>query len=63
MTKIIQKIKSLFQKYIDDLFIFLGFGLVIYATYRISLTAAIYVAGALSIVFGVFLGITGKKVN
>lgn len=51
------------RKYLDDQFIIAGLGLLVYATYRINLTAAIYVAGVLLIGFGVLLGLTGKKVD
>jgi hypothetical protein len=44
----------------DDLLITLGCGLVVYATYRLSLTAAIYVGGFALIVFGILIGL-GRK--
>lgn len=66
MRKIANILHQLFQtwrKYLDDQFILLGLALIVYATYRINLTAAIYVAGVLLIGFGVILGLTGKKVD
>ena len=48
------------RKYLDDVLITTGCLMVTYATYRISLTAAIYVGGFLLIGFGVFVGIIGK---
>lgn len=51
------------RKYLDDILILIGCGILIYATYRISLTAALYMGGALFILVGVFVGITGKRVG
>ena len=59
----LHQLLKIWRKYLDDLFILLGLGLVVYATYRINLTAALYVSGLLFIGFGVILGITGKKAN
>lgn len=51
------------RKYLDDVLIFIGCGILIYATYRISLTAALYASGVLCILAGVFVGITGKRAS
>lgn len=51
------------KKYLDDAFILIGCGFIIWATWRISFTAAIYVAGVILIVLGLLIGISGKKVN
>lgn len=51
------------RKYLDDVFIFLGCGLIVYATYRISLTAAIYAGGILLICLGIYLGMVWKAVS
>lgn len=64
MRKISNILHQLFQtwrKYLDDQFILLGLALIVYATYRISLTAAIYVAGILFLGFGILLMFTAKK--
>lgn len=45
--------------YLDDILIVAGFGLTIYATTRISVTAAVYVAGAVSILLGVMVALGG----
>ncbi len=47
-------------KIADDVLILAGCWLVVYATYRLSLTAAIYVAGGMMIVSGVVIGL-GQK--
>lgn len=50
--------------YVDDFLIVLGFGLITYATARLNLTAAIYVAGVSSIIMGILMvlgGVTQQK--
>ncbi len=49
------------KKYLDDIFFVLGAGLIVYATYLVNLIAAIYAAGIVLIVFGVLVGIGGKR--
>lgn len=51
------------RKYFDDILVTAGSLLIVYATYRISLTAALYVAGFLLILFGILIGISWKKVE
>ena len=63
MSNILHQLFQIWRKYLDDQFILLGLALIVYATYRINLTAAIYVAGVLFIGFGIILGITGKKAD
>jgi hypothetical protein len=49
------------MKYLDDLLIFCGCGLVLYATYLLSFVAALYVGGFMFILVGFFVGMTGKR--
>ena len=50
------------KKYLDDLFILAGCGLVIFATAKWSEIAALYVSGVLLIGFGIYTGLVqGKK--
>jgi hypothetical protein len=41
------------KKYLDDLLVLLGSGLIVFATWRWSVTAAIYVCGIILISLGV----------
>jgi hypothetical protein len=41
------------KKYLDDVLVLLGFGLMVFATWRWSVTAAIYVCGVILISLGV----------
>lgn len=50
-------------KYLDDVLIFAGCGLIVYATYLLSGIAAMYVGGFLLIVLGILVGISGKRVD
>ena len=47
-------------KHIDDLLIFVGLVAIIYATYRLSWIAALYLSGFSLIMLGVLIGI-GQK--
>lgn len=49
------------MKYFDDFLIFAGCGLVIYATYLLSIVAALYVGGVMMILAGVFVGLGSKR--
>ena len=51
------------REYLDDILIFLGCGLILYATYQLSLIAAMYLGGILLIMSGLAEGISGKKGN
>jgi hypothetical protein len=52
-----KKIAGFFSNHFDDLLITGGSGLIIYATYRLSVIAAMYLAGIILIVVGVFIGL------
>lgn len=52
--------KKFLLKHLDDIYITTGCGLLIYATYRLSLTAAIYLTGVILVVIGVLIGL-GQK--
>lgn len=52
----------LMMKYLDDILILMGCGLLVYATYRLNLTAALFVGGFLLIALGIAIGVGGKKV-
>lgn len=45
--------------YLDDILIVLGFGMVIYATTRINVTAAFYVAGVSALILGALIALGG----
>lgn len=59
--KKITKITSIVKNIINDFFILLGISTVVYATYRINLTAAIYLVGVLLILLGLFLAWTRRE--
>jgi hypothetical protein len=48
------------KKYLDDLMILCGCGLVLYATYQLSVIAALFVGGFMLIGAGVILGLSKK---
>ncbi len=50
-------------KYLDDLLILLGCGLIVFATYRISFTAALYVGGFFLLAGGLLIGISRRGVK
>lgn len=60
MKKLINKLTLFVKNTINDFFILIGISTVVYATYRINLTAAIYLVGVLFILFGLFLAWTRK---
>jgi len=61
IKKLIKKINSFVKSIINEFFILLGISTVVYATYRINLTAAIYLVGVLFILFGLFLAWTRRE--
>lgn len=61
IKKIIKAFKSFVGSIINEFFILLGVSTVVYATYRISLTASIYMVGVLFIFFGLFLAWTRRE--
>ena len=52
-----KRIAGFFSNNIDDLLIGGGSGLIVYATYRLSIIAAMYLAGVILIVVGVVIGL------
>jgi hypothetical protein len=55
--KLLRKKKFYLQRHLDDLLVLSGAGLIVYATSLLSAIAALYVAGAVLIVFGVLIGL------
>ena len=51
------------QKYLDDVLILLGCGLIVYATSLLSAIAAIYTAGVLLIGMGILIGISMRRMK
>ncbi len=51
------------QKYLDDVLILLGCGLIVYATSLLSKIAAIYTAGVLLIGMGILIGISMRRIK
>jgi len=58
---LIKKIKEFLVVNISEVFLVLGLILVDYATYRINLTASIYVTGFILILFGIFFAISSRN--
>jgi hypothetical protein len=48
-------------KYIDDLLVFIGCALILYATYLLSPIAALYVGGIISVLAGLGISLFGGK--
>jgi len=61
IKKSINKFNSFVKNTINDFFVLLGISIVVYATYRINLTAAIYLVGVLLILLGLFLAWTRRE--
>jgi len=61
IKKTIKKLNSFVGKIINEFFILLGLSTIVYATYRINLTASIYLVGVLFILFGLFLAATRRE--
>ena len=49
------------KKYLDDVLILAGCGFLVWATWRINLTAALYLIGVVMIVIGIAFGIGVKR--
>lgn len=60
LKKIISKAAKFIGNITNEFFILSGLSLLIYATYRINLTASIYLMGVLLVLFGLFLAWTRK---
>lgn len=60
MKKNIKKSMKFTENVISEFFILSGLSLLIYATYRINLIAAMYLLGIVLILFGLFLAWTRK---
>jgi hypothetical protein len=48
-------------KYLDDALIVTGCGLIVYATCRLSMIAALFVGGFMLIAAGILVGMTTKR--
>jgi hypothetical protein len=54
--------KPFFRKYLDDVLITTGAGLIVYGAYLLSFVAAVFTAGGFLILFGVLIGFgIGRK--
>lgn len=51
------------EKYLDDILVLFGCGLIIYATYLLSIVGAIYAAGIIFVLLGVVYGLGSNNVN
>ncbi len=56
-----RRFRAFLQKHSDDVLIFTGASLLVYATAMINLVAMVYLAGAILIIFGVLIGMGGRK--
>lgn len=61
LKKTIRKAIEFIGSITNEFFILSGLSLLIYATYRINLTASIYLMGVLLVLFGLFLAWTRKE--
>jgi hypothetical protein len=55
------KLGQIFRDYAEDFFIFVGLMLVNVATFRLSITAGLYVLGCSFLVVGIFLSLHPPK--
>jgi hypothetical protein len=51
------KLLKVFRNYAEDFFIFVGFLLINFATFRLSMTAGLYVLGVSFVAVGIFLAL------
>jgi len=57
--KIVPKtLNKVIKSTIEEIFILIGLSLIVYATYLINVVAALYVAGTVLFLFGLFLAMT-----
>lgn len=61
LNKIKSSINQFLSKNISEIFVVFGLISLIYATYRINLTASIYVAGEISILLGLFFAYAERR--
>lgn len=61
IKKIISKTSKFIGNITNEFFILSGLSLIVYATYRINLIAAMYLLGLVLILFGLFLAWTRKE--
>lgn len=52
--------KAFLQKHLSDVLILMGCGLLIYATWLLSLVAAIFTTGGILIILGILIGLGGR---
>jgi hypothetical protein len=51
------KLRKVFRDYAEDFFILVGLLLINFATFRLSITAGLYVMGVSFVVIGIFLAL------
>lgn len=56
-----KKLRQVFRDYAEDFFIFIGLTLINMATFRLSVTAGLYVLGCSFLSIGVFIAIQPPK--
>ncbi|MCM3396792.1 hypothetical protein M3638_02925 [Oceanobacillus profundus] len=61
IKKLISKTTQFIRSIINELFILSGLSLIAYATYVINTIAAMYLLGAVLVLFGVFLALTRRE--
>ncbi|WP_303447203.1 hypothetical protein [Oceanobacillus profundus] len=61
IKKLIRKTTQFIRSIINELFILSGLSLIAYATYVINTIAAMYLLGAVLVLFGVFLALTRRE--
>lgn len=61
MRKLSDGIGAFLQKHLDDVLFVAGAGLIIYATWLLSMVAALYVAGGFCLAAAVLIGLGGNK--
>lgn len=55
------RLAAFLQKHFDDLLFLAGSGLIVYATWLLSLVAALYVAGGLCILGSLLVGVSRSR--
>lgn len=61
IKKLISKTRKFIGYIINEFLILSGLSLIVYATYRINLIAALYLLGVVLILFGLFLAWTRRE--